>query len=179
MLQLLPVLLQFQYCETATTESKIRRFGLAAPDLTPRLISGASHTKSRGLSDSIHRYWWIVVYRWYEYSTLNTVHTYQREGTGTERVCSPLIQVVSVVLRLDTDGLGADAIDEPCIKWCIACQLRLVFLHNVLSQDGACMQGCIHACYTSITLRGQWIQWCCIRLTMQYLDRDQDIQCSA
>ena len=47
---------------------------------------------------------------------LDTVHTYQREGTGTERVCPPLIQVVSVVLRLDTDGLGADAINEPCIK---------------------------------------------------------------
>ena len=74
-------------------------------------FSGASHTKSRGLSDSIHRYWWIEVYRWYEYSTLDTVHTYQREGTGTERVYPPLIQVVSVVLRLDTDRLEADAIE--------------------------------------------------------------------
>ena len=31
----------------------------------------------------------------------------------TERVRPPLMQVASVVLRLDTDGLGADAIDEP------------------------------------------------------------------
>ena len=34
---------------------------------------------------------------------LHTVHTYQREGTGTEEVL--------VVLRLDTDGLGGDAIE--------------------------------------------------------------------
>ena len=42
---------------------------------------------------------------------VGSVHTYQREGTGTERVRPPLVQVVSVVLRLDTDGLGADAIE--------------------------------------------------------------------
>jgi hypothetical protein len=42
---------------------------------------------------------------------LDTVHTYQREETGTERVCPSLVQVVLVVLRLDTDGLGADAIE--------------------------------------------------------------------
>jgi hypothetical protein len=36
---------------------------------------------------------------------------YQHEGTGTERVCPPLILEVLVVLRLDTDGLRADAIE--------------------------------------------------------------------
>ena len=36
---------------------------------------------------------------------------YQREGTGTERVRPPLIQVVLVGLRLGTVGLGADAIE--------------------------------------------------------------------